>query len=167
MECFGRKDGRVKINGQRIEIGEITQRLLDSKGIIEAIALTYTLRNSHHIGAVICVVYTTAGSEAKRDYLVSLGVDCVANSHNESFVNTIMNHSQGQKMDIILNSLTGSLIDASLEILAPQGRFLELGSKDIVEDRALPMRFFAHGGSFIPINFHAAYNNIQHYYHYY
>ena len=108
-------------------------------------------------------IYTTAGSEAKRDYLVSLGVDCVANSHNESFVNTIMNHSQGQKMDIILNSLTGSLIDASLELLAPLGRFLELGSKDIVEDRALPMRFFAHGGSFIPINFHAAYNDIQHY----
>lgn len=108
-------------------------------------------------------IYTTAGSEAKREYLTSLGVACVADSHSDSFATTIMNHSQGQGMDIILNSLTGSLIDVSLGILAPLGRFLELGSKDIVENRALPMRFFAHGGTFIPINFHAAYRDIQRY----
>ncbi|OCG21775.1 colibactin hybrid non-ribosomal peptide synthetase/type I polyketide synthase ClbB [Gilliamella sp. App4-10] len=108
-------------------------------------------------------IYTTAGSEVKREYLASLGVECVADSHSDSFVTTIMNHSQGHGMDIILNSLTGELIDASLEILAPLGRFLELGSKDIVENRSLPMRFFAHGGTFIPINFHAAYGDIHRY----
>ena len=108
-------------------------------------------------------IYATAGSDAKREYLATLGVECVADSHSDSFATTIMNHSQGQGMDIILNSLTGSLIDAGLSILAPLGRFLELGSKDIVEDRPLPMRFFAHGGTFIPINFHAADRNIQNY----
>ncbi len=66
-------------------------------------------------------------------------------------------------MDVILNSLTGRLLDASLALLAPLGRFLELGSKDIVEDKALPMRFFAQGGTFIPINFHAAHGAFSRY----
>ncbi|HGM7842568.1 TPA: amino acid adenylation domain-containing protein [Serratia marcescens] len=101
-------------------------------------------------------IYATAGSEPKREYLTSLGVHCVADSHSEQFATTLLAHSQGQGMDVILNSLTGRLLDVSLTLLAPLGRFLELGSKDIVEDRALPMRFFAHGGSFIPLNFHAA-----------
>lgn len=101
-------------------------------------------------------IYATAGSSQKRDYLLSLGVHAVADSHSEQFAASLLAASDGQGMDVILNSLTGHLLDASLALLAPLGRFLELGSKDIVEDRALPMRFFAQGGTFIPINFHAA-----------
>lgn len=108
-------------------------------------------------------IFATAGSEQKRDYLLSLGVHAVADSHDEQFAATLLTASDGQGMDVILNSLTGRLLDASLALLAPLGRFLELGSKDIVEDKALPMRFFAQGGTFIPINFHAAHGAFSRY----
>lgn len=55
VDCFGRKDGQIKINGQRIETGEIEQRLLECSGIIEAVVVPYRVRETLHIAAVVCV----------------------------------------------------------------------------------------------------------------
>ena len=52
-------------------------------------------------------IFATAGSEQKRDYLLSLGVHAVADSHDEQFAATLLTASDGQGMDVILNSLTG------------------------------------------------------------
>ncbi|WP_170738064.1 zinc-binding dehydrogenase, partial [Escherichia coli] len=66
-------------------------------------------------------IFATAGSEQKRDYLLSLGVHAVADSHDAQFAATLLTASDGQGMDVILNSLTGRLLDASLALLAPLG----------------------------------------------
>lgn len=55
VECFGRKDGQIKISGQRIETGEIEQRLLECAGIVEAVVIPHTVRDTLHLAAVICV----------------------------------------------------------------------------------------------------------------
>jgi acyl transferase domain-containing protein/NADPH:quinone reductase-like Zn-dependent oxidoreductase/NADP-dependent 3-hydroxy acid dehydrogenase YdfG/acyl carrier protein len=39
-----------------------------------------------------------------------------------------------QQMDVVLNSLTGAFVDASLRVLAPHGRFIEMGKTDIRTD---------------------------------
>ncbi|MFC4048770.1 SDR family NAD(P)-dependent oxidoreductase [Actinomadura syzygii] len=41
-------------------------------------------------------------------------------------------------MDVVLNSLTGDFIDASLDLLKPQGHFLEMGKTDLRDPEALP-----------------------------
>ncbi|WCE59810.1 AMP-binding protein [Escherichia coli] len=58
VDCFGRKDGQIKINGQRIETGEIQQRLLECSGIIEAVVVPYRVRETLHIAAVVSVRVT-------------------------------------------------------------------------------------------------------------
>jgi NADPH:quinone reductase-like Zn-dependent oxidoreductase/NAD(P)-dependent dehydrogenase (short-subunit alcohol dehydrogenase family) len=71
-------------------------------------------------------IYATA-SPGKWDYLKSLGVDRVMNSRTLNYVEEIKAHTGGAGVDIVLNSLTADYIPGNLEILAPGGRFVEIG----------------------------------------
>ncbi|WEP00454.2 SDR family NAD(P)-dependent oxidoreductase [Streptomyces sp. FXJ1.172] len=73
-------------------------------------------------------VYGTA-APAKWDTLRALGLDDdhIASSRTLDF------REQFGEVDVVLNSLTGEYIDASLELLAADGRFIEMGKTDIRE----------------------------------
>jgi NADPH:quinone reductase-like Zn-dependent oxidoreductase len=72
-------------------------------------------------------VFATAGSESKRAYLRSLGVSHVFSSRTLEFASQIMEQTNGQGVDVVLNSLNGDFIAASFSVLGQGGRFLELG----------------------------------------
>ena len=76
-------------------------------------------------------VYATAGSEEKRAYLRSLGIAGVFDSRSLVFAHELRMATGGKGVDVVLNSLTGAFIDAGIEILAPGGRFVELGVADL------------------------------------
>ncbi|AXX30592.1 SDR family NAD(P)-dependent oxidoreductase [Actinosynnema pretiosum subsp. pretiosum] len=71
-------------------------------------------------------VFATA-SPAKWPVLRALGLDDahLASSRDTGFAERF------PAVDVVLNSLTGELVDASLRLLAPGGRFLELGKVDV------------------------------------
>jgi len=96
-------------------------------------------------------IYATAGSEEKRDYLRSLGITHVYDSRSISFAEEIR-LANGGGVDVVLNSLGGELMLASLELLAPHGRFLELGKRDFAENRQVGMAVFAGGVTYYSIN---------------
>jgi NADPH:quinone reductase-like Zn-dependent oxidoreductase/acyl carrier protein len=77
------------------------------------------------------IVFATAGSQEKRAYLQSIGVRHVMDSRSLDFAREIREVTEGQGVDVVLNSLVGPFIDAGLEILSPRGRFVELGVADI------------------------------------
>jgi myxalamid-type polyketide synthase MxaB len=83
---------------------------------------------AHRCGAT---VFATAGSEEKRDYLRSIGVAHVMDSRSASFAEEIQIATGGCGVDVVLNSLTGPLVDAGIVSLAPGGRFIELGLADV------------------------------------
>ncbi|MEP7311634.1 MAG: beta-ketoacyl synthase N-terminal-like domain-containing protein, partial [Pseudomonadota bacterium] len=76
-------------------------------------------------------IIATAGSEQKRDFLRSLGVQHVMNSRTLEFEQEIATLTGGQGVDVVLNSLAGDFIPASVRSLAAMGRFLEIGKRDI------------------------------------
>jgi acyl transferase domain-containing protein/ubiquinone/menaquinone biosynthesis C-methylase UbiE len=76
-------------------------------------------------------VIATAGSPAKREFLRANGVDQVFDSRLPAFADEIRLATQGEGVDLVLNSLTGSAIAASLGVLRPNGRFLEIGKSQI------------------------------------
>jgi acyl transferase domain-containing protein len=76
-------------------------------------------------------IYATAGSDAKRDYLRSRGVTHVMNSRSTAFASDVLELTEQRGVDILLNCLAGEFIDAGLSVLAPAGRFVELGKTDI------------------------------------
>ncbi|MEM9507577.1 MAG: aminotransferase class I/II-fold pyridoxal phosphate-dependent enzyme [Cyanobacteria bacterium P01_E01_bin.35] len=75
-------------------------------------------------------VYATA-SEGKWEFLKASGVKYVMNSRNLDFAAEVMQLTEGQGVNLILNSLNGDFIPQNLAILAPQGRFVEIGKVGI------------------------------------
>jgi acyl transferase domain-containing protein/acyl carrier protein len=72
-------------------------------------------------------IFGTAGNPEKRAFLQSLGVQHVMDSRSLDFADEVLACTDGQGVDIVLNSLTGDFIPKNLSILKPNGRFLEIG----------------------------------------
>src|SRR5690606_36842088 len=76
----------------------------------------------------------SAGSEEKRAYLRALGVREVFDSRNPAPADAVLDVTDGHGVDLLLNSLTGEFIDEGLRALAPGGRFLEIGLRELRTD---------------------------------
>lgn len=85
-------------------------------------------------------IFATAGSPAKRKLLREMGVDHVMDSRSLKFADDVMRITKGRGVDILLNSLPGDYIIKGLEIMAPYGRFLEIGKRDVYEDASIGMK---------------------------
>jgi myxalamid-type polyketide synthase MxaB len=71
-------------------------------------------------------IFATA-SPGKWEFLKSMGVKHVMNSRTLDFADEVMTLTRGQGVDVVLNSLNGDYIPKSLDVLAPGGRFVEIG----------------------------------------
>jgi amino acid adenylation domain-containing protein len=98
------------------------------------------------------VPFATAGSEPKRAFLRDLGVQHVLDSRSLDFVEAIRVATEGEGVDVVLNSLSGAATEASLELLRPYGRFIELGKRDIYDDRRLGLRPFQRNLSYTAVD---------------
>ncbi|WP_459546025.1 SDR family NAD(P)-dependent oxidoreductase [Nocardia sp. X0981] len=87
-------------------------------------------------------VFATAGSPAKRELLRTLGVRHVFDSRSVDFADRIRAVTAGGGVDVVLNSLTGEAVERSIACLAPYGRFVELGKRDLLQDRKVGLRPF-------------------------
>ena len=78
-------------------------------------------------------IFATAGSPEKRAFLKSLGVSHVMDSRSLEFAEEIMKITDGRGVDVVLNSLADKFVDRSFEVIAQNGRFLEIGKRGIWE----------------------------------
>ncbi|WP_416975921.1 SDR family NAD(P)-dependent oxidoreductase, partial [Streptomyces sp. 4F14] len=87
------------------------------------------VRIARHLGLE---VFATA-SPAKHDVLVAMGVapDHIASSRSAEFEERFLAATGGEGVDVVLNSLAGELVDASLRLLRAGGRFVEMGKTDV------------------------------------
>jgi NADPH:quinone reductase-like Zn-dependent oxidoreductase/acyl carrier protein len=67
-----------------------------------------------------------------------LGDDHIASSRTLDFETAFRERTGGRGVDVVLDSLAGEFVDASLRLLAPGGRFLEMGKTDIRDPKRLP-----------------------------
>ena len=95
-------------------------------------------------------IFATAGNSEKRELLASQGIKNIYNSRDGIFSEQILNDTNGEGIDIILNSLNGDLMLKSLELIADNGHFIELGKRDLIEKTPIPMSLFDRG-----INYHS------------
>jgi phthiocerol/phenolphthiocerol synthesis type-I polyketide synthase C len=95
-----------------------------------------------YAASVGCEIFGTAGSEEKRDFLRLLGVDHVLDSRSLAYADQIMKLTDGDGVDVVLNSLAGEAIGKNLSVLKPFGRFLELGKRDLYANTKVGLRPF-------------------------
>ncbi|OKJ95137.1 hypothetical protein AMK26_31605 [Streptomyces sp. CB03234] len=108
-----------------------------------------TLQYARSCGARLIA---TAGSEAKRDWLHALGVAHVLDSRSLDFAPEVRRITDGAGVDVVVNSLAGEAIARSMDLLRPGGRFIELGKRDIYENKPLSLRPFNHNIAFFGVD---------------
>jgi acyl transferase domain-containing protein/SAM-dependent methyltransferase/acyl carrier protein len=91
---------------------------------------------AHHLGAE---VIASAGSPAKRALLNLLGVRHVIDSRRSDFAEEVMELTGGKGVDVVLNALAAEAIPMGLSCLAPFGRFIEIGKRDIYQNSRVPL----------------------------
>ncbi|XP_031347934.1 fatty acid synthase-like [Photinus pyralis] len=104
-----------------------------------------------------CTVFTTVGNQSKRTFLKQtfpqLRDEHIGNSRDASFEQLILNETDGRGVDVVLNSLAGDLLQASVRCLAWGGRFLEIGKVDLFDNSLLGMSVFLKNTTFHGILF--------------
>ncbi len=116
-----------------------------------------------------CIVYGTAGSDEKIEYLKKIGVDFPINYNKIDFYDYIREKRGLKSMDVIFDSIGGDYVKKATRLLAPCGRLAIYGAAQIAGNsskknmlRALktlwgfgkysPTQFFGENQSLIGVN---------------
>lgn len=78
-----------------------------------------------------CIVYGTAGSEKKLDYLRALGVQYPINYTTEDFEEVVKKHAPNGKIDAMFDAVGGSAVKKGFRILAGGGRLVCYGASSM------------------------------------
>lgn len=97
-------------------------------------------------------IWVTAGTELKRNFLRAMGLRQPLNSRTADFIHEIMEHTGGEGIDVILNTLAGETAFDSMKILRNFGRFLQIDKKDIAQNKCLPLGEFRKGLTYSSID---------------
>ena len=97
-------------------------------------------------------VIATAGSEEKRAHLRAQGIRYVFDSHRSDYADAVVVTTGGRGVDVVLNTVTGELLRAGMHVLAPFGRFVELGKKDVDGSLMLSLAGFKQNQSFAAVD---------------
>ena len=100
-------------------------------------------------------IYVTVGSDEKRQFLFdtyNIPKDHMFSSRSSSFAKGIKRMTKDRGVDVVINSLAGEALRLSWECVAPFGRFIEVGKKDVYNYGTLPMYQFAKNVTFACID---------------
>ena len=89
-----------------------------------------------HFGAEI---FATVRSPQKMEALVQLGVapDHILSSNSVGFVSLLRDATKGRGVDVVVGALVGETLRATLDCMAPFGRFVNLHLKEASNNRSV------------------------------
>src|SRR5262249_44742042 len=82
-------------------------------------------------------IFATAGSAARRELLRGMGIEHVYDSRSTEFADQIRRDTDGYGVGIVLNSLTGAAQPAGRGLPSIDGRFVEIGKRDVYANTRL------------------------------
>jgi acyl transferase domain-containing protein len=97
-------------------------------------------------------VFAIAENPGCRDWVSELGVEKVFDSRSLSFHDEVKMVTRGLGVDVVLNSLTGSMFSQSLACLAPFGRFLEISKTNIYRNMRVGLEQFGENRSLFAVD---------------
>ncbi|KAF9885185.1 hypothetical protein FE257_000636 [Aspergillus nanangensis] len=100
-------------------------------------------------------IYATVGSNRKAQFLKeNYGIpgSQIFFSRDLSFADGVMLATKGRGVDVVLNSIAGDTMRASVECLASFGRFIEIGKRDAMKNSLLELSAFDKNLSFSSVD---------------
>lgn len=122
------------VNVARLQAGEYCLIHSAAGGVGQMAIQIAQLRNAK--------VIATVGSEDKRKFLrqrFGIEDEMIFSSRDTSFGKGVMKVTNGRGCDVALNSLAGELLHETWRSIAPFGRLIEIGKRDIHENTKLDM----------------------------
>lgn len=103
-------------------------------------------------------IYVTVGTEQKVQHLMktfNIPRNRIFNSRDDSFVEGVMRETQRKGVDLVLNSLSGELLHATWLCVAPFGKMVEIGKRDLIGFGKLDMSVFLANRSYCCVDANA------------
>ena len=100
-------------------------------------------------------VFVTVGSQDKKNLIMEkygIPESHIFSSRDTSFQLELMTITNQKGVDVVLNSTAGEILHQSWQCLAPLGRFIEIGKRDLVQNSNLEMGKFVESVSFSAID---------------
>lgn len=100
-------------------------------------------------------VFVTGGTQQKKDLMhreFGIPEERIFSSRDLSFARQIKEFTGGRGVNVVLNSLAGEALSATWDCISRFGRFVEIGKKDILDNRRLDMAPFIHNVTFSAID---------------
>uniref|UniRef100_A0A8H7KF45 Carrier domain-containing protein n=1 Tax=Bionectria ochroleuca TaxID=29856 RepID=A0A8H7KF45_BIOOC len=100
-------------------------------------------------------IYATTSSREGRDVIMQqygIPASRIFDSENASFSQAILAATNGRGVDVVLNSLSGLLLQESFNLVAPLGHFVEVGKRDLEANSNLEMGSFSRSVSFSSVD---------------
>ncbi|RFU29315.1 hypothetical protein B7463_g7051, partial [Scytalidium lignicola] len=113
---------------------------------------------AQHIGAC---VFATAGTPAKREFLheiFGIPMEHIFSSRTPEFRDGILNATDSRGVDVIVNCLSGNLLQETWALIADFGRFVEIGKRDFLQNSYLGMRPFDRNVTFSGVDLRTLFN---------
>ncbi len=97
-------------------------------------------------------IFATAGSDEKVKYLRDMGVHYPINYNEEDYVKRIMEITNGRGVDVVINTIAGDAIQKGIDILAPEGRYVEIAVFGLQSSKGLNLSRMIDNQSFYSFN---------------
>ncbi|VUC25932.1 unnamed protein product [Clonostachys rosea] len=100
-------------------------------------------------------IFATVGNDEKVQYLqdtFNIPRNRIFNSRDSSFYAGVMRETNGEGVDVVLNSLSGDLLHASWDCVAKFGSMIELGKRDFIGQGRLAMDPFEDNRAFFGVH---------------
>ncbi|GAB7351697.1 hypothetical protein MBLNU459_g2290t2 [Dothideomycetes sp. NU459] len=100
-------------------------------------------------------IFATVGSLDKKQFIMEqygIPEDHIFHSRNTSFGPAIRAATNGQGVDVVINSLAGDFLRETWDCLGHFGRFIEIGKRDITSNTRLEMAKFNYNATFSSVD---------------
>ncbi|KID86033.1 Beta-ketoacyl synthase [Metarhizium guizhouense ARSEF 977] len=108
------------------------------------------------VKSVGAVVYAAVGSAEKKQLLIDVyrvPEEHISYSRDASFAKGVKRVTNGRGVDVVVSvTLVGDQLLASLECIAPHGRFVEMGEKKFCSNTTIPLFGLGENVSFIAVD---------------
>ena len=106
-------------------------------------------------------IFATVGSSEKKKLLIDtygISESQIFSSNRQTFRPGVLRLTDGKGVDVVLNSLAGEFLHASLACTSAFGTFIEIGKSDIYRKNRIDMSNFDGNVSFVSVDLLAIFN---------
>ncbi|WP_339184543.1 SDR family NAD(P)-dependent oxidoreductase [Paenibacillus sp. FSL R5-0701] len=97
-------------------------------------------------------IYATAGSDVKLNYLQQQGVHHTIQYVEQDFAEEIHRLTNGQGVDIVINTLSGDAIQKGMACLAPGGRYIEIAMTALKSAKNIDLSLLSNNQAFYSVD---------------